>query len=67
MGRTEQTFRRGALFVALLLVTEPVLAHTESGAINSGFLSGFTRVVAAWIAAISCLMLALNAVSSGTF
>src|SRR5215510_9517986 len=49
MGRTEQTFMRGALlFLALLLVTEPALAHIESGAINSGFLSGFAHPIFGW-------------------
>lgn len=45
---TEQTFMRGALFVVLLLVTQPALAHTESGAINSGFLSGFAHPIFGW-------------------
>ena len=48
MGRTEQTFMRGAMFVALVLVAAPALAHTDSGAINSGFLSGFTHPIFGW-------------------
>src|SRR5262249_61518383 len=34
--------------VALVLVTEPALAHTESGSINSGFLSGFAHPIFGW-------------------
>src|SRR5215475_518711 len=41
-----QTFMRGALFVALLLVTQPALAHTEN--IGVGFLSGFAHPIFGW-------------------
>lgn len=47
-GRTVQTLVRGALLVASVLVTEPALAHTESGAINSGFFSGFAHPIFGW-------------------
>jgi urease accessory protein len=39
---------RRALFVALLLVTEPALAHTEGSAIGTGFLSGFAHPIFGW-------------------
>ena len=39
---------RGALFVALLLVTQPALAHTEGSAVGTGFLSGFAHPIFGW-------------------
>jgi urease accessory protein len=39
---------RGALFVVLLLVTEPALAHTEGSAVGTGFLSGFAHPIFGW-------------------
>jgi urease accessory protein len=48
MGRAEQTFMRGALLVAWLLVTEPALAHTGDGGTGSGFFSGFTHPIFGW-------------------
>src|SRR6185295_5835855 len=45
---TEQTFISRVLCVALLLLTEPALAHTGGDAVGAGFLSGFAHPIFGW-------------------
>jgi urease accessory protein len=48
VGTVQIIMRGAALFVALLLVTEPALAHIDKGAIDTGFLSGFAHPIFGW-------------------